>query len=79
MFMLEYLGYINEVADYLSVTINIISNNKNVKQTISGLRVDFHDFATALEVLATLPSFDNLQGKLLQHEMGMRQMYINIV
>ncbi|KAF3785242.1 hypothetical protein EJ110_NYTH28457 [Nymphaea thermarum] len=64
---------IKAVADQLAASGNNISDKEKVQQTLNGLGHDYHAFITALEVLPVLPSFNELQGKLLQHEMNMKR------
>lgn len=45
-----------------------------MQQTLSALGYDYHDFITAFEV-HVLPIFNELQGKLLQHEMNMKKLW----
>ncbi|KAF3775885.1 hypothetical protein EJ110_NYTH49552 [Nymphaea thermarum] len=61
------------VADQLAASENNISDKEKVQQTLNVLGHDYHAFITALEVLPVLPSFNELQGKLLQHEMNMKR------
>uniref|UniRef100_A0A5K1GLW9 Retrotransposon gag domain-containing protein n=1 Tax=Nymphaea colorata TaxID=210225 RepID=A0A5K1GLW9_9MAGN len=71
--IMDYLGRIKAVADQLAASGNNISDKEKVQQTLNGLGHDYHAFITALEVLPVLPSFNELQGKLLQHEMNMKR------
>ncbi|KAF3784499.1 Midasin [Nymphaea thermarum] len=71
--IMDYLGRIKAVADQLAASGNNNSDKEKVQQTLSGLGHDYHAFITALEVLPILPSFHELEGKLLQHEMNMKR------
>ncbi|KAF3785230.1 Retrovirus-related Pol polyprotein from transposon TNT 1-94 [Nymphaea thermarum] len=62
------------IVDQLGVAGYVVSDKEKVQQTLSGLEPDFYAFTTALEVLPILPTFNELQGKLLQHEMNMKQL-----
>ncbi|KAF3772143.1 hypothetical protein EJ110_NYTH58643 [Nymphaea thermarum] len=74
MSIMEYLGRLKGIADQLGVAGYVVSNKEKVQQTLSGLGPYFYAFTTALEVLPILPTFNELQGKLLQHEMNMQQL-----
>ncbi|KAF3780821.1 hypothetical protein EJ110_NYTH38327 [Nymphaea thermarum] len=74
MSIMEYLGRLKGIADQLGVAGYVVSDKEKVQQTLSGLGQDFYAFTTALEVLPILPTFNELQGKLLQHEMNMQQL-----
>ncbi|KAF3773993.1 hypothetical protein EJ110_NYTH54100 [Nymphaea thermarum] len=74
MSIMEYLGRLKGIADQLGVAGYVVSDKEKVQQTLSGLGPDFYTFTTALEVLPILPTFNELQGKLLQHEMNMKQL-----
>ncbi|KAF3792604.1 hypothetical protein EJ110_NYTH11131 [Nymphaea thermarum] len=74
MSIMEYLGRLKGIADQLGVAGYVVSDKEKVQQTLSGLGPDFYVFTTALEVLPILPTFNELQGKLLQHEMNMKQL-----
>ncbi|KAF3780151.1 E4 SUMO-protein ligase [Nymphaea thermarum] len=71
--IMDYLGCIKAVTDQLAALGNNIYDKEKVQQTLNGLGHDYHAFITALEVLHVLPSFNELQGKLLQHEMNMKR------
>ncbi|KAF3773614.1 hypothetical protein EJ110_NYTH52181 [Nymphaea thermarum] len=70
--IMDDLSRIKVVTDQLAASGNNISNKEKVQQTLSGHGHDCHAFIMALEVLPVLPSFNELQGKLLQHEMNMK-------
>ncbi|KAF3785849.1 hypothetical protein EJ110_NYTH26916 [Nymphaea thermarum] len=74
MSIMEYLGRLKGITDQLGVDGYVVSDKEKVQQTLSGLGPDFYAFTTALEVLPILPTFNELQGKLLQHEMNMKQL-----
>ncbi|KAF3776103.1 hypothetical protein EJ110_NYTH33938 [Nymphaea thermarum] len=74
MSIMEYLGRLKGIVDQLGVAGYVVSDKEKVQQTLSGLGPDFYAFTTALEVLPILPTFNELQGKLLQHEMNMKQL-----
>ncbi|KAF3776677.1 hypothetical protein EJ110_NYTH44312 [Nymphaea thermarum] len=61
------------VVDQLAASGNNISDKEKMQQTLNGLGHDYHAFIIALEVLPVLSSFNELQGKLLQHEMNMKR------
>ncbi|KAF3781893.1 hypothetical protein EJ110_NYTH35328 [Nymphaea thermarum] len=71
---MEYLGRLKGIADQLGVAGYVVSDKEKVEQTLSSLGLDFYAFTTALEVLPILATFNELQGKLLQHEMNMKQL-----
>ncbi|KAF3774896.1 hypothetical protein EJ110_NYTH52029 [Nymphaea thermarum] len=66
--IMEYLGRLKGIADQLGVAGYLVFDKEKVQQTLSGLGPDFYSFTTALEVLPILPTFNELKGKLLQHE-----------
>ncbi|KAF3777255.1 hypothetical protein EJ110_NYTH46185 [Nymphaea thermarum] len=74
MSIMEYLGRLKGIADQLGVVGYVVSDKEKVQQTLSGLGPDFYAFTTALEVLPILPTFNELQSKLLQHEMNIKQL-----
>ncbi|KAF3771654.1 hypothetical protein EJ110_NYTH59873 [Nymphaea thermarum] len=72
----EVAEALEAITDQLAASGNNISDKEKVQQTLNGLRHDYHAFITALEVLPVLPSFNELQGKLLQHEMNMKRVIV---
>lgn len=72
---MEYFWCVKEILDQLNVARYVVSNKKKVEQqTLSGLGTELHVFTIVLEVLSSLPFFNELQGKLLQHEMNIKQL-----
>ncbi|KAF3772095.1 E3 ubiquitin-protein ligase [Nymphaea thermarum] len=74
MSIMEYLGRLKGIVDQLGVAGYVVSEKEKVQQTLSGFGPNFYAFTTALEVLPILPTFNELQSKLLQHEMNMKQL-----
>ncbi|KAF3776067.1 hypothetical protein EJ110_NYTH47594 [Nymphaea thermarum] len=75
MSIMKYLGRLKGIVDQLGVAGYVVSDKEKVQQTLSGLGPDFYAFTTtALEVFPIMPTFNELQGKLLQHEMKVKQL-----
>ncbi|KAF3771492.1 hypothetical protein EJ110_NYTH60415 [Nymphaea thermarum] len=68
--VMEYLAQMKGITYQHAMIQNAISYRDKVQQILRGLGPEYDVFFIALEVLPTLPSFEELKAKLLQHQLS---------
>ena len=64
----EYMQGIKSISDDLDMIGHPLGDGEIVVYTLNGLTVDFKDLAAAIRARDTVPSFEELHDKLLDHE-----------